>query len=200
MACRRVDRILWIEADTVRADYLGYNGGHVRTPNIDALPARSTVFDRHYAVSFPTVPARYDFLVGQAAYAGVGWNALPREEQTVASFLSEAGFTSAGIADSPFFTREGFNYDGAHPLVDLDHGLVQHLGKLDVKGEEVRTVLVADPQRVLEPARGYEQRALACSLEQCVRGDRGAHTHRLDGAGVGIGGDQPSDAPMVGSS
>lgn len=65
MACRRVDRILWIEADTVRADYLGYNGGHVRTPNIDALPARSTVFDRHYAVSFPTVPARYDFLVGQ---------------------------------------------------------------------------------------------------------------------------------------
>ena len=40
----------------------------------------------------------------------------------------------------------------------------------------------------------YEQGALACSLEQCVRGDRGAHTHRLDGAGVGIGGDQPSDA------
>ena len=111
MTGRRVDRILWIVADTVRADYLGYNGGHVRTPNIDALAARSTVFDRHYAVSFPTVPARYDFLVGQAAYAGVGWNALPREEQTVASFLSEAGFTSAGIADSPFFTREGFNYD-----------------------------------------------------------------------------------------
>lgn len=58
MACRRVDRILWIVADTVRADYLGYNGGHVRTANIDALAARSTVFDRHYAVSFPTVPAR----------------------------------------------------------------------------------------------------------------------------------------------
>ena len=42
-----VDRILWLVSDTVRADYVGYGGGHVHTPNLDALAARSTVFDRH---------------------------------------------------------------------------------------------------------------------------------------------------------
>ena len=32
-----VDRILWLVSDTVRADYPGYAGGHVHTPNLDAL-------------------------------------------------------------------------------------------------------------------------------------------------------------------
>ncbi len=36
-----VDRILMIVSDTVRWDMLGYNGGHVRTPNLDRLAARS---------------------------------------------------------------------------------------------------------------------------------------------------------------
>ena len=34
-----VDRILWLVSDTVRADYVGYGGGHVHTPNLDALAA-----------------------------------------------------------------------------------------------------------------------------------------------------------------
>ena len=34
-----VDRILMIVSDTVRWDMLGYNGGHVRTPNLDKLDA-----------------------------------------------------------------------------------------------------------------------------------------------------------------
>ena len=55
-----VERILMIVSDTVRWDMLGYNGGHVRTPNLDRLAARSMVFDRYYASSFPRVPARYD--------------------------------------------------------------------------------------------------------------------------------------------
>ena len=50
-----VDRILMIVSDTVRWDMLGYNGGGVRTPNLDRLAARSMVFDRYYASSFPTV-------------------------------------------------------------------------------------------------------------------------------------------------
>jgi len=41
-----VDRILMIVSDTVRTDMLGYNGGGVRTPNLDRLAAKSMVFDR----------------------------------------------------------------------------------------------------------------------------------------------------------
>ena len=38
-----VDRILMIVSDTVRTDMLGYNGGGVRTPNLDRLAAKSMV-------------------------------------------------------------------------------------------------------------------------------------------------------------
>ena len=53
-----VDRILMIVSDTVRWDMLGYNGGHVRTPNLDRLAARSMVFDRYYASSLSRLGVR----------------------------------------------------------------------------------------------------------------------------------------------
>ena len=106
-----VDRILMIVSDTVRTDLLGYNGGPVKTPNLDRLAARSMVFDRYYASSFPTVPARYDYLTGKPAFAGVGWGALPREDVSIASSLSEAGYTTLGVVDTPFYQVNGYSYD-----------------------------------------------------------------------------------------
>src|SRR5215475_226898 len=91
-----------IVSDTVRWDMLGYNGGHVRTPNLDRLAARSMVFDRYYASSFPTVPARYDYLTGKPAFAGVGWGALPRADRSIASALTEACFFTLGAAAETF--------------------------------------------------------------------------------------------------
>ena len=41
-----VDRILMIVSDTVRTDMLGYNGGGVRTPNLDRLAAKSIATTR----------------------------------------------------------------------------------------------------------------------------------------------------------
>ena len=106
-----VDRILMIVSDTVRTDMLGYNGGHVRTPNLDRLAARSMVFDRYYASSFPTVPARYDYLTGKPAFAGVGWGALPRADRSIATALTEAGYTTLGVVDTPFYQVNGYSYD-----------------------------------------------------------------------------------------
>jgi arylsulfatase A-like enzyme len=106
-----VDRILMIVSDTVRTDMLGYNGGGVRTPNLDKLAAKSMVFDRYYASSFPTVPARYDYLTGKPAFAGVGWGALPRADRSIATTLTEAGYTTLGVVDTPFYQVNGYSYD-----------------------------------------------------------------------------------------
>ena len=106
-----VDRILMIVSDTVRTDMLGYNGGGVRTPNLDRLAAKSMVFDRYYASSFPTVPARYDYLTGKPAFAGVGWGALPRTDRSIATTLTEAGYTTLGVVDTPFYQVNGYSYD-----------------------------------------------------------------------------------------
>ena len=69
---------------------------------------------------------------------------------------------------------------GAHPLVDLDDALVQHVGLDDVLGEDLRPRLVADAQRVAKAFGDEQQGAVALALEQRIGGDRGAHLDRGD--------------------
>lgn len=106
-----IDRILMIVSDTLRWDHLGCNGGRVHTPNLDALAARSVVFDDYHAVSFPTMPARHDYLTGYPAYISQDWGPLPRATPLVAAALSDAGYTTAAVVDTPFYTSRGFHYD-----------------------------------------------------------------------------------------
>jgi arylsulfatase A-like enzyme len=106
-----VDRILMIVSDTVRTDMLGYNGGGVRTPNLDRLAAKSMVFDRYYASSFPTVPARYDYLTGKPAFAGVGWGALPRTDRSIATTLTERA-----TRRSAWWTRRSIRSTAIHMI------------------------------------------------------------------------------------
>jgi arylsulfatase A-like enzyme len=120
-----VNNILMIVSDTVRWDMLGYNGGPVRTPNLDKLAARSMIFERHYASSFPTVPARYDYLTGKPAYAGPGWGPLPKTDRSVVLDLRDAGYTTVGVVDTPFYQVNGYEYDrGFHYFYDLKSQLL----------------------------------------------------------------------------
>jgi len=136
-----IERILFIVADTARWDMLGHNGGSVRTPHLDRLAAKSMVFDRHYATSFPTVPARYDFLTGKAAYAGVGWGPLPRGDNSIAVDMAAAGYTTLGVVDTPFYQVNGYNYDrGFHYFYDMKSQLLgtPQYNAYSAPGEEKR--------------------------------------------------------------
>ena len=53
--------VIWITADTFRRDQIGaYGNDVIHTPVLDALAARGTRFDNHYACGFPTMPTRAD--------------------------------------------------------------------------------------------------------------------------------------------
>ena len=69
--------VIMIVADTVITDYLGVHGGHVHTPNLDRLAAESVDFLSAHAASFPTVPARADYLTGRYALTDIGWGPCP---------------------------------------------------------------------------------------------------------------------------
>ena len=71
----------------------------------------------------------------------------------------------------------------ADALVDLDDLLVQHRGQFDVSHEQLRSMLIADAQRVGEAARDDQHRAIALALEQRVGRDRRAHPHDFDRVG-----------------
>jgi arylsulfatase A-like enzyme len=104
--------VVWVIADTVRRKDIGaYGSKVVRTPTLDSLAAKSVRFDRHYAASFPTVPARADYVTGRWIMSFMGWDPLPPDQVTLAQILADSGFHTAGVVDTPFYLRGEMNYD-----------------------------------------------------------------------------------------
>ncbi len=104
--------VVWIVADTLRREALGAYGNQVvRTPALDALAAKSMRFDRHYAGNFPTMPARADFLTGRWTMSFLFWEPLPEGVVVLPQLLGAEGVHTAAFVDTPFFIRNGMNYD-----------------------------------------------------------------------------------------
>jgi arylsulfatase A-like enzyme len=105
--------VIWIVSDTVRRKDVGvYGNDKIRTPSIDALAAKSTRFDRHYGASFPTMPTRADFMTGKWTLSFMQWTPIPPGHVLLAELLrDEADVNTAAVVDTPFFLRDGMNYD-----------------------------------------------------------------------------------------
>lgn len=104
--------VVLIVSDTFRRDHLGaYGNPAIRTPNLNALADESVVFDHHVIGSFPTMPARADFLTGLFSFTFMGWEALPAGLETLPGLLSAGGYLTMGVVDTPFFIRNGYGYD-----------------------------------------------------------------------------------------
>jgi len=99
----RKPNIVFIMADDLGYQDLGYCGGWIKTPNIDKLAGTGTQLDQFYVqpVCSPTrsslmtgrYPMRYGLHVGVVRpWAQHG---LPLEERTLAEALKEAGYTTA---------------------------------------------------------------------------------------------------------
>jgi arylsulfatase A-like enzyme len=117
--------ILLITMDTTRADHfatLGYP--RVTAPNLEALAARSLVFEQAYAPSPVTLPSHVSILTGTAPTEhGVLTNVLrggerfiPSEKLTsFAVYAQEVGYNTAGfISGAPVRARMGTGSGFAH--------------------------------------------------------------------------------------
>ena len=104
--------VIWIVADTFRQDHLGaYGKKPILTPSLDALAAKSSLFTRHYAAGFPTMPTRADHALGRWTMSFMGWEPLPADATTLAEILASNGYHTAAMVDTPFYLRGGMNYD-----------------------------------------------------------------------------------------
>ena len=104
--------VIWIVADTFRRDHLGAYGNEViHTPSLDALAASGVRFDGHYGGGFPTMPTRADHATGRWTMSFMGWEPLPDEVITLAQILAGNGFHTCAVVDTPFYWRNGMNYD-----------------------------------------------------------------------------------------
>ncbi|MFC1901261.1 sulfatase [Chloroflexota bacterium] len=145
--------VIWIVSDTVRRKDVGvYGNEKIRTSNIDALAAKSMRFDRHYAASFPTMPTRADFLTGRWTLSFMQWTPIPPGNTLLTELLRDsADINTAAVVDTPFFMRDGMNYDrGFTTFIEIpDHYFVAK-GGYNPPHSPYRKLLERRPQHPLD--------------------------------------------------
>ncbi len=119
-----VRNLLFVMCDQLRADHLGcYGHPRLATPNLDALAARGTLFERAFVQSGVCGPSRMSFYTGRYVSShGATWNRVPLSlaEATLGDYLRDAGraLTLIGkthvMPDVQALAR--FGLDGAHEL------------------------------------------------------------------------------------
>lgn len=104
--------VIMVVSDTLRWDHLGcYGNEQIQTPNLDSFAQKATIFDRCYAASFATMPARADLMTGRYSFTSISWGPLSRTRKTLTEYLKETDYRSMGVVDTPFFMRNGYGYD-----------------------------------------------------------------------------------------
>lgn len=95
---------LFIITDQQRADWLGCYGHSVlKTPNIDSIAARGTLFENFHVASPVCMPNRASLLTGRyPSLHGLRYNgcALPENANTFVNVLADAGYHTAAIGKS----------------------------------------------------------------------------------------------------
>ncbi len=104
-------RVVCIMVDTFRYDFLGAAGHKLRlTPELDKFASHSFFFERAYISSFPTVPNREDTFCGKYSFPFHGWGPLPEDAVPVAQILSDKGYITQLITDTPHLLGSGHGY------------------------------------------------------------------------------------------
>ena len=106
--------LLLITIDTLRADHLGaYGRKDARTPNLDALAAKSVLFEQAICAAPLTLPSHTSLLTGRYPYHhGVRDNAgrVPEKETTLAEILKQQRYhTYAAVGGFPLDHRFGLD-------------------------------------------------------------------------------------------
>lgn len=104
--------VIVLVIDTLRYDHVRANGNReIRTPNLDRVAERGWNFSRAFAASFPTIPHRTDTLTGRYGGPFHPWAPLDCDVQTLPEVLSNRGYLTQLIHDSPHLVNGGHRFD-----------------------------------------------------------------------------------------
>lgn len=170
--------VLFFLTDQHRTDTLGcYGNTTVRTPNLDALAASGTVFDRCYTPSAICTPARASLLTGAAPFRhkllanyerNVGYlEDLAEDQYTISRDLQQAGYQLGLVGKwhvGTHKTAADFGYDG--PELPGWHNPVDHPDYLRYLAEnDLPPYRISDEVRGTFP-NGEPGNLLAATLHQ----------------------------------
>ena len=134
-----IERVILIVVDTLRRDHVSVYGRKARTPTIDALGRRGTVFRNAYASFNLTTPSTGALFTGFTPslegsdlanpldLSGKSWcglarfegaECLPSDVSTLAESLREAGLATLGFVANPLLFEHGYDrgFDQWHEI------------------------------------------------------------------------------------
>lgn len=105
-------RVICILLDSLNRHFLpAYGNDWVRTPNLDALAARSVAFDQNYIGSAPCMPARRDLWTGDQEFLWRPWGSLEPWDNPLPRLLRQNRILTQLITDHyHLFEPGGENY------------------------------------------------------------------------------------------
>ena len=149
--------LVLVVIDTVRADHMGAWGYPLdTTPNLDALAARGTRFDRFYSTCSWTRPAMASLLTGlYPRSVGVYEEESDRLDsawRTVAQRLDERGYTTVGLTSNANINAyygfdQGFDVYSDSSGVDPEHPSASPMNRFGMEPGDVvteRTLALVD--------------------------------------------------------
>lgn len=106
--------LVFIVADTFRADHLGcYGSKTIKTPSLDRLAAKGTLFANAYADGLPTIPCRRVYHTGKSIVPMRklgGWIPMKAGKPNLARTLRSKGFLTGFIVDTYHHFKPGMNF------------------------------------------------------------------------------------------
>lgn len=129
----RPPHVVLITLDQWRYDAAGFGGSPVvRTPHLDALAARGTVFDAAYTSTPVCVPARASLISGRFGHE-YGWRPveewIPEGQPTIPKLLNGAGYRTVAAGKMPFVPLRRSH--GFGEMVLCEHGEPEYYGRDD---------------------------------------------------------------------
>jgi arylsulfatase len=119
------ENVILLSADALRADHLSCYGYYRETsPVLDELAEESIRFTNAYSASSHTREAVPALLTGKYPDVAID-SKYHLNTDTIASTLSEEGFTTAGFHSNPFVSR-AYGFDQGFDVFDDDLHLGQH--------------------------------------------------------------------------
>lgn len=103
---------IFIILDSLNRNYLScYGNDWVETPNLDRIAQKSYIFDKHFAGSMPTMPARREMWTGRKDFLRRPWGSLEPYDKPLPKVAKENGATTMLVTDSyHLFEGGGRNY------------------------------------------------------------------------------------------
>ena len=148
--------VVVVMSDTFRADHLKalnlkipwkINQQDSLTPHLDAFASQSTVFERFYVSSYPTILCRRDLFIGKYTFPTSGWIPLQPDDLSLAEILGEHGINSEFIFDTPPLADNDFNFQRGFTGWEWVRG--QHQDRW--VNEPLDITLPSDPHKTKDP-------------------------------------------------